>query len=244
MLRATILAFLIFCFSLFLGETKDDSAYKYTWPFFFFFFIFVFVFIFSLFALWFHSYRILVRETMANNANGESSSSIVRCTVCLDEVSDFSERTAVKLRCSHVFHLGEPNANFCYYCYCCLCLCLAWRWYGMVFGNGGEWWGRDFLRFEFLFCSLAMSLSCLINWLFQNDCAIICGISLCIQINTNIHTHIRMYGSTYVHMYVCINICTHARTRVHTHAYRYVKTIRRGCKVLSLRVSVFFWGNS
>lgn len=77
---------------------------------------------------------------MANNANGESSSlsSIVRCTVCLDEVSDFSERTAVKLRCSHVFHLGEPNANFCYYCYCCLCLCLAWRWYGMVFGNGGE----------------------------------------------------------------------------------------------------------
>ena len=50
--------------------------------------------------------------------------------------------------------------------------------------------GEIFLRFEFLFCSLAMSLSCLINWLFQNDCAIICGMSLCIQINTNINTHV------------------------------------------------------
>ncbi|XP_030923680.1 uncharacterized protein LOC115950612 isoform X1 [Quercus lobata] len=49
---------------------------------------------------------------MANNASGESSSSIVRCTVCLDEVSDFSERTAVKLRCSHVFHLDCIGSAF------------------------------------------------------------------------------------------------------------------------------------
>ena len=132
----------------------------------------------------------------------------------------------------------------------------VWRGDGMEWflGNGSEWWGRDFLRFEFLFCSLAMSLSCLINWLFQNDCAIICGISLCIQINTNVwmytgmSVYICLHVCTYAHMYVYINICTHARTRVHTHAYRYVKTIRRGCMVFSLRVSVFFfffsWGNS
>ena len=132
----------------------------------------------------------------------------------------------------------------------------VWRGDGMEWflGNGSEWWGRDFLRFEFLFCSLAMSLSCLINWLFQNDCAIICGISLCIQINTNVwmytgmSVYICLHVCTYANMYVYINICTHARTRVHTHAYRYVKTIRRGCMVFSLRVSVFFfffsWGNS
>ena len=59
---------------------------------------------------------------------------------------------------------------------------------------------------------------------------------------TGMSVYICLHVCTYAHMYVYINICTHTRTRVHTHAYRYVKTIRRGCMVFSLRVSVFFSG--
>ncbi|GMY27744.1 E3 ubiquitin-ligase [Fagus crenata] len=48
---------------------------------------------------------------MAANGNGLGSS-IVKCTVCLDEVSDLSDRTFVKLRCSHVFHLDCIGSAF------------------------------------------------------------------------------------------------------------------------------------
>ncbi|KAF2289168.1 hypothetical protein GH714_029212 [Hevea brasiliensis] len=46
---------------------------------------------------------------MANSVAGSS----VKCSVCLEEVSDTCGRTVVKLRCSHLFHLGSMQCPNC-----------------------------------------------------------------------------------------------------------------------------------
>ncbi|PQQ00204.1 uncharacterized protein Pyn_26548 [Prunus yedoensis var. nudiflora] len=49
---------------------------------------------------------------MDNATSPDSSSSTVKCSICMDDVTDDCGRTVVKLRCSHSFHLDCIGSAF------------------------------------------------------------------------------------------------------------------------------------